>query len=116
GAPGGCRRRAGRGPFQAPLSGGESAGEPEIGRDEDTEEGMATKDNTARRVGFIGLGNMGCPMAANLARAGHAIQGFDLSDAACDQARAQGLAIAESVAAAVADAEVVISMLPASRH
>ena len=77
---------------------------------------MATNDNAARRVGFIGLGNMGGPMAANLAKAGHAIQGFDLSTAACDQARAQGLAIAASAEAAVSDAEVVISMLPASRH
>jgi 3-hydroxyisobutyrate dehydrogenase len=77
---------------------------------------MATNDNAARRVGFIGLGNMGGPMAANLAKAGHAIQGFDLSAAACDQARAQGLAIAASAEAAVSDAEVVISMLPASRH
>ncbi len=77
---------------------------------------MATNEKAARRVGFIGLGNMGGPMAANLAKAGHAVQGFDLSAAACDQARAQGLAIAASAEAAVSDAEVVVSMLPASRH
>ena len=70
----------------------------------------------ARRIAFIGLGNMGAPMATNLAKAGHRLQAFDLSRSACDQAAAAGIPIASSAADAVTDAEVVISMLPASRH
>jgi 3-hydroxyisobutyrate dehydrogenase-like beta-hydroxyacid dehydrogenase len=42
-------------------------------------------------IAFIGLGNMGGPMAANLVKAGHAVTGFDLSPASCDQARSDGL-------------------------
>ncbi|MHC9087039.1 3-hydroxyisobutyrate dehydrogenase [Luteimonas sp. RIT-PG2_3] len=68
------------------------------------------------RIAFIGLGNMGGPMAANLVKAGHVLQVFDLSAAALDAARAAGAGVAASASAAVADAEVVISMLPASRH
>lgn len=72
--------------------------------------------STLPRMAFIGLGNMGGPMAANLVRAGHAVQAFDLSEAACAAARQAGAAIAPSAAAAVQGAAVVISMLPASRH
>jgi 3-hydroxyisobutyrate dehydrogenase len=67
-------------------------------------------------IAFIGLGNMGGPMAANLAKAGHAVTGFDLSPASCDQARADGLGIAASALEAVRDAEVVVTMLPAGKH
>ncbi|WP_201831262.1 3-hydroxyisobutyrate dehydrogenase [Microvirga zambiensis] len=67
-------------------------------------------------IAFIGLGNMGGPMAANLVKAGHKVTGFDLSPASCDQARAEGLSIAASTADAVKDAEVVITMLPAGKH
>jgi len=59
---------------------------------------------------------MGGPMAANLVKAGHAVHAFDLSAAALASAAAAGATAADSAAAAVADAEVVISMLPASRH
>ncbi|ETD84793.1 3-hydroxyisobutyrate dehydrogenase [Rhodobacter capsulatus] len=59
------------------------------------------------KIGFIGLGNMGAPMAANLAKAGHAVTGFDLA-APCPE----GVAAAKSIAAAVLGAEVVITMLP----
>ncbi|WP_295538689.1 3-hydroxyisobutyrate dehydrogenase [uncultured Pseudacidovorax sp.] len=68
------------------------------------------------KIAFIGLGNMGGPMALNLHRAGHTVSAFDLSAAACDALRSQGLAIAASAAAAVGGAEVVVSMLPASQH
>ncbi|MFC4727998.1 3-hydroxyisobutyrate dehydrogenase [Coralloluteibacterium thermophilus] len=68
------------------------------------------------RIAFIGLGNMGGPMAANLARAGHDVHVFDLVQAAIDAAVAAGATAAGSAHEAVADAEVVISMLPASRH
>jgi 3-hydroxyisobutyrate dehydrogenase len=68
------------------------------------------------KIAFIGLGNMGGPMALNLHKAGHAVGAFDLSTAACEALRAQGVAIAESAAQAVQGAEVVVSMLPASQH
>ncbi len=68
------------------------------------------------RIAFIGLGNMGGPMAANLATAGHEVHVFDLVPAAIATAVAAGARAATDAAAAVAGAEVVISMLPASRH
>ena len=67
-------------------------------------------------IAFIGLGNMGNPMAANLVKAGLHVTGFDLVAENLETARTHGLAIAESVVAAVADADVVITMLPAGRH
>lgn len=67
-------------------------------------------------VAFIGLGNMGLPMALNLQKAGYRVSGFDLSDKACAQAKEQGLPLASSAADAVAGAQIVISMLPAGRH
>lgn len=67
-------------------------------------------------VAFIGLGNMGLPMALNLQKAGYRVSGFDLSDKACAQAKEQGLPLAASATDAVAGAQVVISMLPAGRH
>jgi 3-hydroxyisobutyrate dehydrogenase len=68
------------------------------------------------RVAFIGLGNMGGGMAANLARAGHQVRAFDLSDAALAKAEERGCARAGSAAEAVAEAEAVITMLPAGKH
>ena len=67
-------------------------------------------------IAFIGLGNMGGPMAANLVKAGHKVVAFDLVAASRDQAKADGAAIAESTVAAVKGAEVVVTMLPAGRH
>lgn len=68
------------------------------------------------KIAFIGLGNMGGPMAMNLLKAGHTLSAFDLSADACKKFGAEGLPIAKSAAETVADAEVVISMLPASAH
>lgn len=68
------------------------------------------------RIAFIGLGNMGGPMAGNLLKAGHALRVFDLVPTAAEAAVAAGATAAASAAEAVADAEVVVSMLPASRH
>lgn len=59
------------------------------------------------KIGFIGLGNMGGPMAANLVKAGHAVTGFDLN-----APMPEGVSAASTAAAAVAGAEVVITMLP----
>jgi 3-hydroxyisobutyrate dehydrogenase len=67
-------------------------------------------------IAFIGLGNMGAPMTANLVKAGRRVVGFDVSAACREAAQANGVAMAPSAAAAVADADVVITMLPAGEH
>jgi 3-hydroxyisobutyrate dehydrogenase len=69
-------------------------------------------------IAFIGLGNMGGPMAANLARAGYAVVGYDLSAASMAAAKEAAVATEPSAVAAVrdADADVVITMLPAGKH
>ncbi|MBG0851583.1 3-hydroxyisobutyrate dehydrogenase [Streptomyces spinoverrucosus] len=67
-------------------------------------------------VAFIGLGHMGGPMAANLTKAGHRLLGHDLVPAAMENAAGAGVEPAASATEAVADADVVISMLPAGRH
>ena len=68
------------------------------------------------KIAFIGLGNMGGPMALNLHKAGHDVGAFDLSKPACDKLAADGVRIATDAGACVQGAEVVISMLPASQH
>ncbi|MFL6858654.1 MAG: 3-hydroxyisobutyrate dehydrogenase [Allosphingosinicella sp.] len=68
------------------------------------------------RIAFIGLGNMGGGMAANLAKAGHKVTAFDLSEAALAKAEAKGCARAGSAVDAVRDAEAVVTMLPAGKH
>ncbi|MFN3377238.1 MAG: 3-hydroxyisobutyrate dehydrogenase [Burkholderiaceae bacterium] len=68
------------------------------------------------KIAFIGLGNMGGPMALNLHKAGHEVLAFDLSKAACDKVAASGVRIGGDANATVQGAEVVISMLPASQH
>ncbi|RZZ86032.1 3-hydroxyisobutyrate dehydrogenase [Pseudoxanthomonas winnipegensis] len=67
-------------------------------------------------IAFIGLGNMGGPMAANLVKAGHTLSVFDLAPAALEAAKAAGAHAAASALDTLDGAEVVISMLPASRH
>ena len=67
-------------------------------------------------IGFIGLGNMGGPMAANLVKAGHKVTGYDLNPAAMEALAAAGGAVAASASDAVKGAEVVITMLPAGEH
>src|SRR6202012_5149414 len=66
-------------------------------------------------IAFIGLGNMGGPMAANLVKAGHKVVAFDLVGAAREQAKADGAAVADSSIASVKGADVVITMLPAGK-
>jgi 3-hydroxyisobutyrate dehydrogenase len=68
------------------------------------------------KIAFIGLGNMGLPMAANLAKAGHEVFGCDVSQAALDAATALGIVPAKTIEEAVSSAEVVITMLPAGAH
>jgi 3-hydroxyisobutyrate dehydrogenase len=67
-------------------------------------------------IAFIGLGNMGGPMAGNLVKAGHAVTAFDLVQASMDAAAEAGVGIASSAREAVAEAEIVVTMLPAGRH
>lgn len=68
------------------------------------------------KIAFIGLGNMGGPMAVNLRKAGFDVTATDLSPEARARVAADGVAVADSAAGALAGAGVVISMLPASRH
>lgn len=70
------------------------------------------------KIGFIGLGNMGAPMARNLIKAGHDLTVFDLSADALAQLRDAGAQVSKSVAeiANSANMEVIITMLPASQH
>jgi len=63
-------------------------------------------------IAFLGLGNMGGPMAANLISAGHAVRGFDPVPAAAAAAAANGANVFDSTADAVTEADVVITMLP----
>jgi 3-hydroxyisobutyrate dehydrogenase len=68
------------------------------------------------RVAFIGLGNMGGGMAANLVKAGHEVRAFDLSEAALAKAEKSGCLPMGSATEAVRDAEAVVTMLPAGKH
>ena len=67
-------------------------------------------------VAFIGLGNMGGGMAANLAKAGHEVRAFDLSEEALAHAVERGCARAGSTDEAVKDADAIVTMLPAGKH
>ncbi|HKM72313.1 MAG TPA: 3-hydroxyisobutyrate dehydrogenase [Stellaceae bacterium] len=64
-------------------------------------------------IGFIGLGNMGAPMAANLVRAGHLVSGFDIVEGRADVLAAKGGRAAATAAEAAGAGEMVITMLPA---
>jgi 3-hydroxyisobutyrate dehydrogenase len=68
------------------------------------------------KIAFIGLGNMGLPMALNLVKAGHKVAGFDFSFAALDKAREGGVVASASGPEAVWGAEVVVTMLPSGKH
>ncbi len=68
------------------------------------------------KVAFLGLGNMGLPMALNLIKAGHQVRGFDLVQTQLDAFKVAGGIPMNSASEAALDADVIISMLPASRH
>jgi len=74
------------------------------------------KDKKMATIGFIGLGNMGGPMAINLVNAGHTVQVFDLSTDAVSKVVNEGAIATATAVEAVAEADVVISMLPAGKH
>jgi 3-hydroxyisobutyrate dehydrogenase len=73
-------------------------------------------EDAMAKVGFIGLGNMGLPMAQNLLKAAYAVTGFDLNAQATEKLVANGGSSANSLADACRDVEVVITMLPAGEH
>jgi len=68
------------------------------------------------KIGFIGLGNMGGPMAQNLLKAGHDVKAFDLSADAVAKAKDAGAEIATSASDAAKSVEIVVTMLPAGAH
>jgi 3-hydroxyisobutyrate dehydrogenase len=68
------------------------------------------------QIGFIGLGNMGLPMAQNLVKAGHAVRGYDVARAAVDKLVEAGGAAADSIAEACKDMDAIITMLPAGQQ
>ena len=68
------------------------------------------------RIGFIGLGNMGLPMAQNLIRAGHQVEGVDVNPASVEKLKAAGGAAVDMPGVAAGRADVVITMLPAGKH
>jgi len=68
------------------------------------------------RIGFVGLGNMGLPMAQNLIKAGHQVEGVDVNAAAVEKLKAAGGTAAASAAAAAARAEFFITMLPSGKE
>src|SRR5882757_7229743 len=68
------------------------------------------------RIGFVGLGNMGLPMAQNLIKTGHQVEGVDLNPASIEKLIAAGGTVAETHKIAAARGDVVITMLPAGKH
>ena len=67
------------------------------------------------KIGFIGLGNMGLPMAGNLVKKGHEVKGFDLMAANVEQAKSRGVKAAASAADAAIEVEAIVTMLPAGK-
>src|SRR6478735_7830343 len=68
------------------------------------------------RIGFIGLGNMGLPMAQNLLKAGHQVEGVDVNPAAIEKLKAAGGASVEAAKGAASRADVLITMLPSGKE
>lgn len=73
-------------------------------------------ETSTLRIGFIGLGHMGGPMAANLVKAGHQVLGFDLVPAALEQAESDGVSTVGTAAEAATDVDLVVTMLPSGRQ
>src|ERR1700694_1559986 len=78
-------------------------------------EGSVPEEKHMAKIGFIGLGNMGIPMAGNLVKKGHEVKGFDLVAANVDKAAGRGVKKAASATDAAKDVEVVVTMLPAGK-
>ncbi|MGP4905274.1 3-hydroxyisobutyrate dehydrogenase [Psychrobacter faecalis] len=76
----------------------------------------ASNDTTKPNIAFIGLGNMGAPMAENLLKAGYTLSVYDLSEEATARLQQTGASVADSPKDAASNAQVIISMLPAGKH
>lgn len=74
------------------------------------------KNDAKPNIAFIGLGNMGAPMAENLLKAGYSLSVYDLSESATQRLQQAGASVADSPKDAANNAQVVISMLPAGKH
>lgn len=96
--------------LSAGLDGGGGAAE------KDARENQGPRRLDMARIGFIGLGNMGAPMARNLLRAGHTVRAFDVFPERIGRLVAEGAEAADSPAEAVAEAEFAITMLPSGRE
>ncbi|WP_198333738.1 3-hydroxyisobutyrate dehydrogenase [Psychrobacter namhaensis] len=82
-----------------------------------TQNTSTTDKNGAKpNIAFIGLGNMGAPMAENLLKAGYSLSVYDLSESATQRLQQAGASVADSPKDAASNAQVVISMLPAGKH
>ncbi|WP_286741532.1 3-hydroxyisobutyrate dehydrogenase [Psychrobacter sp. UBA3068] len=82
-----------------------------------TQNTSTTDKNGAKpNIAFIGLGNMGAPMAENLLKAGYSLSVYDLSESATQHLQQAGASVADSPKDAASNAQVVISMLPAGKH
>ena len=68
------------------------------------------------KIGFVGLGNMGFPMAINLAKRGHKVFAFDIDHSKGDEAAKHGITFRKEVREVAGDAEVFVTMLPNSEH
>ncbi|WP_192355845.1 3-hydroxyisobutyrate dehydrogenase [Mesorhizobium mediterraneum] len=77
---------------------------------------LANREKTMTTIAFIGLGNMGNPMAANLVKAGYTVHGFDLLPENLVIAKDHGVVVMANAVAAVKEADVVITMLPTGEH
>ena len=75
-----------------------------------------SNEKSKPNIAFIGLGNMGAPMAENLLKVGYTLTVYDLSEAATQRLQQAGAKVADSPKAAAVNAQVVISMLPAGKH
>ncbi|MEN6670118.1 3-hydroxyisobutyrate dehydrogenase [Psychrobacter sp. B38] len=81
-----------------------------------TNQSTSKPNTTLPNIAFIGLGNMGAPMAENLLKAGYSLSVYDLSEAATKRLQQSGASVADSPKDAIRHAQVVISMLPAGKH
>ncbi|HCR87164.1 MULTISPECIES: 3-hydroxyisobutyrate dehydrogenase [Psychrobacter] len=83
----------------------------------DTNNTAASDNHTTKpNIAFIGLGNMGAPMAENLLKAGYTLSVYDLSEEATARLQQTGASVADSPKDAASNAQVIISMLPAGKH
>ena len=83
----------------------------------DTNNTAASDNHTTKpNIAFIGLGNMGAPMAENLLKAGYTLSVYDLSAEATQRLQQAGASVAACPKDAASNAQVVISMLPAGKH